>query len=139
MELNDRIIVDVTHVKHTTFAQYFGMFMHHKPANVRKEESPIWIVRIGIGFREFVMHPMIADPFINGILARQCKAQHQYDSQWCFRFVRSMSPETMGATRYTETTKTTRYETCVLRTRKRDEKCSWINIKQQTFFTIYEK
>lgn len=106
MELNDGIVVDVAHVQQTPFSQHFRMLMHHKPADVRKEEASIRVVWIGVSFREFVVHAMVANPFVNGILAGQCEAQHQNDAQRRVRFVRSMCPETMGAAGHTETTNT---------------------------------
>lgn len=111
MELYDGIVVDVAHVKHATFSQHFWMLVHHKPANVRKEEASIRIVRIGISFREFMMHTMIANPFVNGVLARQCEAQHQNDTHGSLCFVRSMGPEAMGATGHTESANTAHQET----------------------------
>lgn len=119
MELYDGIVVDVAHVEHTTFSQHFWMLMHHEPADVRKEEASIRIVRIGISFREFVVHTMITNPFVNGILARQCKAQHQNDTHRCLCFVRTMSPEAMSTACNTETANTAHQET--YRTKERNK------------------
>lgn len=112
MELDDGVVVDVAHVKHATFSQHFRMLIHHKPADVSKEEASIRIVGIGIGFGEFVVHTMVANPFVDRILTGQCKAQHQNHTQRSLCFVRPMCPKTMGAAGNAKSANTAHQKTC---------------------------
>lgn len=53
------------------------MLAQHQPAHVREEEATLRVVRIGIGVREFVMHPVIPDPLVNMVL-HEGKNEKQY-------------------------------------------------------------
>lgn len=46
MELNKRIISDVTHVQLVALLQHVGVFLHHEPANVGKKEATVGVVRV---------------------------------------------------------------------------------------------
>lgn len=113
MELNDRVIQDVAHVKLVTLFDHFRVLVHHQPADVGEEESTIGIVWISRGFRELVVNAMIANPIIEGVLAGQRVAQHQYHPQWCGCFVRSMTPQSVCASGHAQATDASHHETCV--------------------------
>lgn len=68
MKFDQRIIIYIRHVHQFAFAQNRRMFLHHKPTHVGKEKPTIWIMGVCMGFREFVMNPMVSNPLRNRIL-----------------------------------------------------------------------
>jgi hypothetical protein len=55
LETNDRISRNVTHVNRATLDDDVRMLFGQQPADMRKEHTATTVVRISIGFREFVM------------------------------------------------------------------------------------
>lgn len=68
LECDDCISIQVRHVQTLSFFFDLGMLPAQKPSNVREEKSSLGIVRIGIGFAEFVMDTVISGPFNDGVL-----------------------------------------------------------------------
>lgn len=111
MELHDRILEDVGHVQQLALANHLRMLVHHQPADVRKEEAPIRVVRISVRLGELVVHSMVAHPVEQWILAGQRETQHQDNAERCLRLVRSMAPQSMCTAGDTEAAKATHQET----------------------------
>ena len=65
----DRIVVEVRHVDLFAFLLHVGMFAHHQPAAVCKEEATQGIVRVGVSLRVLVMQPVITRPLYNVVLS----------------------------------------------------------------------
>lgn len=68
LEANYRILEKVRAVNGLSFAEHLGVLFAHQPTYVSKEEASVHVVRIGMCLRVFVMHAMIAGPFVEVIL-----------------------------------------------------------------------
>lgn len=68
MELDDGIVGDVAEVHFAAVLDHVGVFLHHEPADVRVPEPTVGIVGICRRLRELVVHPMVTNPFVNGVL-----------------------------------------------------------------------
>lgn len=64
LEHDDRIGFEVPHVDHLPLGHHRRMRRQHHPTDVRKEEPPIAIVRIGVRLGELVMHAVVMGPRI---------------------------------------------------------------------------
>lgn len=76
MESQQRVFCNVRHVDGFAPPVDLGMFTLHQPADVREEKSSIGIVRVGVCLAEFVMHPVVPDPFRYGVLVPKNKTKH---------------------------------------------------------------
>lgn len=112
MELDDRIGEDVAHVDLAALLLDQRMLVHHEPADVRKEEAPVRVVRIGVRLRVFVVHPVVAHPVVDGVLAGHGEAQGENDAQRQFCLVRPVRPHAMHTARHPEAANAAHNEAC---------------------------
>lgn len=68
MKLYDGIGKNIAHVDRLPLGDHIGMFLHHQPAHVGEEETPVGVVRVRVCFRELVVDPMVPDPLEHWIL-----------------------------------------------------------------------
>lgn len=109
----------IGHVNFLAILNDLWMFPRHQPADMRKEKSPICIVRIGVRIGVFMVLPMISHPNIQTVLVTQEKKLTRYRkkkknyfnfstnltgqrvqpqekySEWQFGLERSMRPQTV--------------------------------------------
>ncbi|GBN26681.1 hypothetical protein AVEN_188334-1 [Araneus ventricosus] len=73
LESNNRVSPEIFQTNSLTFLSHIRMLPAHQPTNVSEEESALDVVRICIGFGEFVVDPVIPAPFIDVILKHKIK------------------------------------------------------------------
>uniref|UniRef100_T1DNK5 Uncharacterized protein n=1 Tax=Anopheles aquasalis TaxID=42839 RepID=T1DNK5_ANOAQ len=102
LETQDGIALQVGNVELLALGNNFRMLAAQQPADVREKEPTGGIMRIGIGFRVLVVHPVIAGPMQRTVLERDRVKHGQYDAEWQLRFVRTVSPQSVGTGRNTQ-------------------------------------
>lgn len=80
----------VTHVNCFALFLDIRVLLHQKPPNMREKEAPFGVVRVGVGFGEFVVHSVVPTPLVNVILERHYVEKSQNDSEGKLGFVSSM-------------------------------------------------
>ncbi len=69
MKCYEWVIQDVAHVDGLPFSRYLRMFPLHKPSNMREKHSSHGVMWIGVCVSEFMMHSVVANPFVNVVLS----------------------------------------------------------------------
>lgn len=103
LEHQDGIGTQIGSINTLSLGLDLWMLLAQQPANVREEEATSSVVWISIGFRVLVMYTMIARPMVGGILEGDCIENNQNHTQWPLGLVRAMGPQTMCASRNTQT------------------------------------
>lgn len=76
MPLDDGVSLHVAQVHLDALPQHVGVLPLHEPADVREEEAPLDVVRVGVRLRELVVHAVVADPLQDRVLSRNsCLSQ----------------------------------------------------------------
>ena len=70
LEHNYRISFQVRHVNSLPLLFHHRMFPHQQPSNVREKEASVYIVRVRICVRIFVMQAMIPTPSVQRVLRK---------------------------------------------------------------------
>lgn len=91
--------LQIADVQLATLGNDFRVLPAQQPADVREEEPTGCVVRIGIRFRIFMVHPMVASPVHGTVLECNGVEHDQNDPQWQLGFVRSMGPQAVGTGR----------------------------------------
>lgn len=68
MKNDDRISPEVATIDQSPPPDHLRMLPHHQPPDMRKEETPLRVVRIRVGFGVFVVNPVIPNPVEHRIL-----------------------------------------------------------------------
>lgn len=102
---DNKILLEIAHINRSPFADDIRMLTDQKPTHVRKEETPLRVVRIRVRVREFMMDSVIPHPLINMILESYGLQKHKDNSHRPFRFVRSVSPQSVSACCNTDSSK----------------------------------
>lgn len=71
LEHDVRVGVEVRHVYLLSVLEDFRVLAHAQPADVRKPEAAIGVVRVGVGVRVLVMLPVVTHPDPEAVLAGQ--------------------------------------------------------------------
>lgn len=69
------VIQQVAELQLAPFLDDIGVFAHKQPANVREEEPPHGVVRVGICLWIFVVNPVVSSPFEDIILPGSSKGR----------------------------------------------------------------
>ena len=97
LESNDFIFFQIVKGNLFSFRNYVRMFFHEQPTDVSEEEPVFSVVRIGVGFAEFVMYSVIPGPFPNGVLESESVEKHKEDTKRPFSFVGLMGPQSVSS------------------------------------------
>lgn len=65
---NNFVRLQVVEFELAPFLDDVGVFAHQQPADVREEEAPHGVVRVGLRLRVLVVNPVVSSPFVDIIL-----------------------------------------------------------------------
>lgn len=87
LEPDNRVGLQVAHVDGFALLDALRVAFAHKPADVREEETPLRVVRIGVGVGELVVRPVIPTPLIDRRLKAHCLKEGQQQFELWLGFV----------------------------------------------------
>uniref|UniRef100_A0A182J8K7 Uncharacterized protein n=1 Tax=Anopheles atroparvus TaxID=41427 RepID=A0A182J8K7_ANOAO len=99
LETQDGIGLQIGNVQLLALGDHLRVLTAQQPADVREEEATGCIVRIRVGLRVLVVHPVVASPVQSAVLERDRVEDGQDDAQGQLRLVRPMGPQAVSSGR----------------------------------------
>ncbi|GMT22773.1 hypothetical protein PFISCL1PPCAC_14070, partial [Pristionchus fissidentatus] len=97
LECKNGVVVEVGDVDLRSHFLQFLTLSRQQPSDVRVEESPLGVVRVGLGVCPFVMTTMVSRPLDHVVLMRECAESHEEESSRKCGLEGAMRPVAMSA------------------------------------------
>jgi len=87
LPVDDWIGLQIREIHFSSDLDDIGMLLDEQPSHVSEEKSTCGVVRIGIGFREFVVDSVITGPMVNAALVGNGIEKHEKKADTPVRFI----------------------------------------------------